>query len=243
MKSQNNAGFDESAQRYLISSDHKLGDDLEIVRNYFAEISFKSILDVATGAGHFTKVFNAEKKFAIDLSFNMAKTALREFSLTAALVSSASEIPFKDRSFDVVGCRIALHHFVEHIKFFHEAFRVLKMGGYFVLIDSIVDVDDSYLNVIEYLRDKSHIRSYTVKEIISFCSDLFRLEYFVNIYKKHDFKEWVSRLGGSDEEIRLIKSNFFQLPDRIKDELKLESVGDNIISYTDKKGVFIFRKL
>lgn len=243
MKSQNNAGFDESAQRYLISSDHKKGDDLEIVKNYFTDLYFERMLDVATGAGHFTKVFNVENKFAIDLSFNMTKTALKEYGLTAVVVGLASEIPFRDETFDIIGCRIALHHFVNPKMFFDEVFRVLKSGGYFVLIDSIVDIDDAFLNVLEYLRDNSHIRSYTVKEIINFNSDDFRLEYFVNIYKKHDFKEWVSRLEGTDHEIALVKENFLKLPYKIKNELKLEIKGDEIISYTDKKGVFIFRKI
>ncbi len=243
MKSQNNLGFDGSAQRYLVSSDHKKGDDLEIVRNYFSEISFKNLLDVATGAGHFTKVFNAENKFAIDLSLNMAKTALKEYKLASAIVGAATEIPFKGDFFDVVGCRIALHHFIDPKSFFNEVFRVSKHKGYFVLIDSIVDIDDAYLNVLEYLRDNSHIRSYTVKEIINFIGDNFRLEFFTNIYKKHDFKEWASRLGATDEEIEALMSNFLKLPDKIKDELKLELCGNDILSYTDKKGLFIFRKL
>lgn len=243
MKPLNSVGFDRSAHRYLISSDHMKGDDLEIVKSYFGSMSFKNMLDLATGAGHFTKVFDAERKFAVDYSYNMAKTALNEYSLTSVVVGSVSEIPFKDESFDVVGCRIALHHFVNPKSFFYDVFRVLKSGGYFVLIDSIVDVDDAYLNVIEYLRDNSHVRSYTVKEIINFTHQFFRIEYFINLYKKHDFKEWVTRLGAKDYEIDIVMDNFLKLPDKIKAELKLEVVDDNILSYTDKKGVFIFRKL
>ncbi|ADR19305.1 class I SAM-dependent methyltransferase [Calditerrivibrio nitroreducens] len=242
-KSKSSDGFDKSFTNYLISSDHKYGDDLEIVKNYFNNIVFETILDVATGAGHFTNVFNAKRKCAVDLSFNMVKTAKEKYHIDFAAVCDSAGLPFFEQSFDLVSCRIAFHHFSRPILFFDEVYRILKKSGYFVLVDSIVDVDDAYLNTIEYIRDNSHIRSYTVKEIINFCSNFFRLEYFRNIYKKHNFKEWAGRLGADEKDIKCIENSFLELPDEIKYELNLEIVENSIYSYTDKKGVFIFKSL
>ncbi|MGB9732014.1 MULTISPECIES: class I SAM-dependent methyltransferase [Calditerrivibrio] len=242
-KSKSSNGFDNSFANYLISSDHKYGDDLEIVKNYFNSIVFETVLDVATGAGHFSNVFNAKRKCAVDLSFNMVKTAKEKYSIDFAAVCDSGGLPFSDQSFDLVSCRIAFHHFTMPVLFFDEVYRILKKSGYFVLVDSIVDIDDAYLNAIEYIRDNSHIRSYTVKEIINFGSNFFRLEYFTNIYKKHNFKEWVGRLGADEEHIKFVENSFLNLPDDIKDELKLEIVENRICSYTDKKGVFIFKRL
>lgn len=233
-------GFDYSAINYLNSSDHKAGDDLEYLSRYFGGITFNRYLDVATAAGHCSKVFKSRFKAGIDLSFNMLKLAKSEFKLNC-VCSNASEIPFRNDTFDLVSCRIALHHFPSPLLFFQEIFRILKKGGYFVLIDSIVDVDDAYLNVIEYFRDNTHIRSYTVKEIIEFAED-FRLINFVQIKRKHKFIEWAKRLNLKDEKILNLKQKFLNLPENIKAELELDIDKDEPISYTDKKGLFIFEK-
>jgi len=241
--SQSSSDFDNAYLNYLNSSDHKDGNDLQIVKNYFSKIKFDRILDVATGAGHFTEAFNSDIKVAIDRSYNMVNTAKNRFGLNLGVVGISESLPFKDRSFDLVGCRIALHHFNIPVDFFGEVFRILNADGFFVLIDSIVDIDDAYLNVIEFLRDEGHIRSYTIREIIDLSCKWFRLEYFVNIYKKHDFYEWVMRLGADGEKIEKVRDAFINLPEKIRNELRLEINGGELLSYTDKKGLFIFKKL
>ncbi|MCX8083696.1 MAG: class I SAM-dependent methyltransferase [Calditerrivibrio sp.] len=242
MKSANNP-FDNSAQNYLLSTDHARGDDLKIVREYFSHKKFHKLLDVATGVGHFTGVFNADEKYAVDLSFNMLNISKKNFPIKLACIAEATCLPFKTGSFDVVTCRIAMHHFQKPDLFFKEVYRILVHKGYFVLIDSIVDVDDAYLNVIEFVRDNSHIRSMTVKEIINLSYELFRLEFFFNIYKEHNFIEWATRLGADENKVMVIKDKFLALPEHVKDELLLKIENNNIKSYTDKKGLFIFTKI
>ncbi len=235
--------FDDSAMNYFESSDHKIGDDLDFCKRYFKGIKFNKLLDVATAAGHFSKVFKANLKVAADISINMLKVAKEKNALKNVVLCNAEEMPFNNNVFDIVTCRIALHHFHYPSNFFKETYRVLKKNGFFVLIDNIVDIDEYYLNKIELIRDKTHIKSLTVQEILSLADKKFRLLSFKNIFKKHNFYEWATRLNPTQDNLNDIEQAFFDLPEYLKQELRVEIDGKKIISYTDKKGVFIFQKI
>ncbi len=237
-------GFDESAQKYLVSSDHREGDDLEFFRRRFERIVFDRLLDVATGAGHFLSAFNVREKIACDPSINMLKVARSYYKPDGVVSCVAETLPFSSSVFDMVTCRIALHHFRSPAAFFSEAFRVLRDGGLLVLVDSIVDVDDEYLNAIERLRDETHVRSYRVEEIVGFGSSSgFRLLEFKFIFKRHDFEEWAYRVSFSEGKFEELKKAFLSLPQRVKDELRVEVKDGEVVSYVDKKGMFIFEKI
>lgn len=233
-------GFDFASLNYLISNDHAYGEDLSFIKNYFKDRKFESILDIATGAGHQSKVFECNLKIGIDLSINMLKTAKREFGIIP-VCASAMQLPFLDNVFNLVCCRIAMHHFENPELFFYESGRVLKDRGILVLVDSVVDVEDGYLNTIEYVRDNTHIRSLTVNEIINYAKN-FRLLTYLQIRKRHDFYDWAKRLNADYEKIKQIESKFIELPENIKQELNVCIENDKVISYTDKKGIFIFEK-
>jgi len=235
--------FDKSAFNYKISSDHKSGTDLDILKYIFENKKFDKTLDVATAAGHCAKIFNAKQYVVSDLSFNMLKETLTDWSSPSAVQNCAESLPFQNQTFDLVSCRIALHHFREAESFFKESFRVLKNKGFLVLIDSLVDIDDAFLNTIEFVRDPSHFRSYTFKEIVDMTSGYFRIEFMQLLYKKHNFGEWAERLNPSRKRLKKITQAFLALPENIKEELSLEVTDENILSYTDKKAVIILRKL
>ncbi len=236
-------GFDDSAINYYTSSDHKTGKDLEFCRQYFKNTHFDKLLDIAAATGHFAKIFEASFKVATDISLNMLKIAREKNGLEHLVSCKAEELPFKKACFDIVICRIALHHFKKPEAFFEEVHRVLENKGVFVLIDSIVDTDEKYLNKIEFIRDNTHIKSLTVTEIMQLADKKFRLLGFQNIFKKHDFSEWAKRLNPDNRTLKNIKNEFLQLPETIKKELKVEIKNKEIISYTDKKGIFIFQKI
>lgn len=235
--------FDNAALNYFFSSDHKEGFDLDYCKDYFSNYTFDKLLDVATATGHFTKVFNAKLTVATDISFNMLKTAKMKNNLENCINCKAENLPFKNKTFDIVTCRIALHHFRNPREFFNETHRVLQKNGFFVLIDSIVDIEDAYLNVIEFVRDNSHFRSYTINEILEFANDKFRLLTFQTQFKRHNFKEWATRLNQDEKTFLKIKESFMELPEKIKEELRIEFEDGKIISYTDKKGIFIFQAI
>lgn len=50
-----------------------------------------------------------------------------------------------------------------------------------IVIERIVDIDDTFTNTVQFLLDKSHIRFFTVNEIVS----EFSKRFFMNEYKSH----------------------------------------------------------
>jgi ubiquinone/menaquinone biosynthesis C-methylase UbiE len=236
-------GFNEAAHNYFHSSDHIKGDDLELIKKNFKGKTFENMLDVATGAGHCAMVISASNKFTMDISIPMLVTAREKNGLCCAACGVSDHLPFRDNSFDILTCRIAMHHFKSPAGFFKEAKRVLRPLGWMVLIDSIVDLDDSWLNVIEYIRDRTHIRSYRLEEILDFAEDDLRLITFQCLFKKHDFPEWASRLNEGEDAVRKIEQAFNDLPEDIQKELEIVKTHGRITAYTDKKGFFIFRSI
>jgi len=236
-------GFSEAAFNYYISSDHIKGDDLDLIRKNFKNKEFECLLDVATGAGHCAAAVPAKRRCTLDPSIPMLKTAKDKFSLNTPVCAVAEAMPFADNTFDIITCRIAMHHFKSPALFFREAKRVLRPLGWMILIDNIVDVEDSYLNVIEYIRDSTHVRSYRLDEIMSFAGDDFRLIDYSCLFKKHDFPEWAGRLGGGTETLEHIENAFRDLPDDIQKELEVEKTYGRVSAYTDKKGFFVFRSV
>lgn len=126
------------------------------------------VLDVATGAGH-TALYLAERGYRVT-ACDVARAMLDRTEVEAAergfeieLQQHVAEVfPYADESFDLVTCRVAGHHFSEPAAFVKEAARVLKPGGYFLLIDGSVpdgeSVAEAWTHEVEKLRDPSHGR-------------------------------------------------------------------------------------
>jgi len=236
-------GFDNSAENYLKSSDHAVGSDLDYFKKYFTDKRFSKALDVACAAGHFGASFPVEALYTADISYNMLKTARDSFGFDMPVLTRGEFLPYKSDTFDMVGCRIAMHHFMNPCMFINDVFRVLKPDGYFVLIDSVVGFEDAELNRIELIRDVTHRRSFKVEEIKAMAEvEGFQLETSEVFYKEHKFDEWARRLKPSEEQYESTVRAFLELPPKVKKELRLQAEGSSITSYTDKKAIFIFRK-
>jgi ubiquinone/menaquinone biosynthesis C-methylase UbiE len=89
------------------------------------------VLDVACGTGLFSRglLEKASEVYGVDLSWGMLHQA-REYSTEMKLVrASADELPFKDNSFDLITCFVALHLFDDLDQVLAEMNRVLVNGG------------------------------------------------------------------------------------------------------------------
>jgi SAM-dependent methyltransferase len=160
--------FGRQSKRY--GAGHILAD-VSDVSSALSRIEIPSrarVLDVACGAGH-TGLFFASLGHDVtlaDLAGPMLERVLEAAAERGLRIQtrqhSAEEFPYADRSFDLVTCRVAPHHFSSPEAFVRETARVLVSGGSFLLIDGSVHDDgkeaEDWLHAVEKLRDPSHHR-------------------------------------------------------------------------------------
>ena len=136
-------------------------------------------LDVASGGGH-TGLLLASLGHEVILSditqamLDRAQETARERGLSVAVrLHAAESLPYPNGSFDLVTCRVAAHHFSSAELFVRETARVLKAGGWFLLIDGTVEDEQSeaeeWSHQVEKLRDPSHHRFITPRQWHQLC--------------------------------------------------------------------------
>lgn len=177
----------KAAQEQFARQSHRYGqghilENVEDVRSAVDLMHLANhsrVLDVATGAGH-TGLFLASLGHEVVLA-DIAAPMLDRARKTAAergldiktQLHAAEEFPDADATFDLVTCRVAAHHFSSPAKFISEAARVLRSGGWLLLIDGSVQDDEpdaeEWLHAVEKLRDPSHHRFLTPRAWARLC--------------------------------------------------------------------------
>jgi SAM-dependent methyltransferase len=172
------------------------------------------VLDVATGAGH-TGLFLASLGHDVTLAdiaqpmLDKAVKTAAERGLTVKTVQHpAEQFPHADATFDLVTCRVAAHHFSFPEKFMAESARVLKPGGYFLLIDGTVADDqpeaEAWIHSVEKLRDPSHNRFLTPRAWSALCQSCGLAVRSVTVvpFKQPDLN-WYFEAAATPDENRI----------------------------------------
>jgi len=143
-------------------------------------MSAARVLDLGCGGGHvsYRAAPHVAEVVACDVTPSMldagaATAAERGLSNIVVQQGAAEDLPFPNASFDVVLCRFTAHHWQDVEAGLRQARRVLKPGGRGVFIDTVVPTGrilDTHLQAVEVLRDASHVRNYSVAELISALS-------------------------------------------------------------------------
>ncbi len=184
--------FGAVAADYVTSKVHASGQDLAWLVEAAALTGIERVLDVATGGGHtaFALAPHALAVVALDLTRPMLEVAqaeanARQLSNITYLEGDAQALPCEDRSFDVVACRHAPHHFPNLQQAVREWARVLKPGGKLLLVDSTSPEEpdaDALLHEIETLRDPSHVRNHRLSEWTTLLNEAG--------FTVHEAREW-----------------------------------------------------
>lgn len=247
--------FGASAAAYVASPGHAAGDDLAQLVAWAEGGPDRVALDVATGGGHTALALAAHygRVVATDLTEPMLIAAesfihAKGVDNIAFRLADAEALPFADATFDAVSCRIAPHHFPEPARFVAEVARVLKVGGLFLLEDSVVPDDpalDAFINRVEALRDHTHARSLsgTAWRDLLNASGL-RIEAEVLHRKPHPFDDWLARSRTSDADRATLIALFRDASPiaRTTFAVTFDAAG-RLLSFTDDKILLKARKI
>lgn len=104
----------------------------QIILDVLGNISGKTILDACCGDGFFTNTLSTKclKVVGFDGSKNLIKIAKHDFrTIDFKVADLREELPYKDNSFDIVCCSLALMDVDEISNFLCEVNRILKPDG------------------------------------------------------------------------------------------------------------------
>ena len=157
----------------------KFGGDInrhyEILRKELKSIHEKHVLELATGSGSAVNFLPNDNQYTgTDISPGLLRKAVNHFNNAGFknpdfYVTSANELPFGDKLFDVVICILSLNFFDDIKKTFEEIHRVADTEAIFICS----------VPVPERNKLKSKIRGslYSEKELENICQEVgFRFE-------------------------------------------------------------------
>ena len=246
--------FASSASRYLASTDHQSGPDLDIIKQVASQLFPALTVDVASGAGHALRAASPYSgiRVALDLTMEMLKVArehLRGVGLdnVQLLQAAAGSLPFTDSTVSLLTCRIAPHHFPSIPEFLQEVARVIEPEGCSIIIDSVAPDEpesDRFINEMEKLRDPSHIRSHTLEHWLELFEAAGLETISVELFERtHPFKEWAVRTGLDEDGVRALENGFASAAPHIREKFKVQLDEEGRVeSYTDEKGIFVLKK-
>lgn len=222
------AQFGRNAAHYATSAVHAKGVSLARLVEMVSPQKEWIALDVATGAGHTAAAFapHVGRVIASDITPEMLGEARKlatdkGFGNMETAVADAEALPFGDGTFNLVTCRIAPHHFGDVPRFVAEAWRVLKPGGVFALVDNVspgpettpefakADLRDAAIsyNAFEKVRDPSHGRALVTEEWREIAGDTgFQITHVEHQTKAMDFDGWCRNMSVPAETVPRLRA-------------------------------------
>jgi len=180
--------FTKQAIPFTQLSEHSDRYGLELILELAKPQKDDIVLDVACGPG--IVAFELSKFVSnvtgIDITpamIEQAKELQKEKKLNNLTwkLGDITRMPFDDSSFSLVVTRYSFHHILEPKKVLEEMLRVSKPNGRIIIIDATPESSKANeYNSVEKLRDPSHVKAYTFKEL----SDMMEEIGLVNLETK-----------------------------------------------------------
>jgi ubiquinone/menaquinone biosynthesis C-methylase UbiE len=221
--------FGSTAEKYLTSTVHSSGLDLQRLSERAKALPASSVLDLGCGAGHASFALargGARRIVACDPAIQMLEVVQREaaargYGQIETLAGPAECVARADSSFDLVVTRYSAHHWPDVRRALHEIGRVLKPGGTLIVIDVLAPENpllDTVLQTVEILRDASHVRNYRESEWRAlFAAAHFSDPTVLRWKLPMAFDSWVARIGTSAARIAALQTVFAELPREARD--------------------------
>jgi SAM-dependent methyltransferase len=222
--------FGARAANYLTSAVHARGADLERLKAMAGQLRPKRALDLGCGAGHVSFALahgGAHRVTAYDPSSQMLEVVAQVAAtrgleqLIDTCAGAAEVLPFETNTFDLVVTRYSAHHWASVPRALAECARVVAPGGRMVVIDVLAPESpllDTSLQVIEFLRDASHVRNYRASEWRTMFLAAGFGEPAITTWKLPiDFNDWIARIGTPADRIAALESVFSALPGETRD--------------------------
>lgn len=174
IKKEVQAQFTQTASSYVENPIHAKGSDLPRLIVAAQLTGRERVLDVGTATGHTAFAFAPYVKEVVGVDLTPAmleiareQAAKKKLNNVIFQEADVENLPFEDATFDRVTCRICAHHFPRLEHAVAEMHRVLKTDGMLLVVDNVVPEQqelDEWINTIERLRDRSHVRAYKRSE-------------------------------------------------------------------------------
>ena len=215
--------FGRFAERYVTSKAHAKGPELDRLVEIARPQPDWIALDIATGGGHTALEFAplVTRMIATDIAPNMLAAAEAFITTQGAdnvtfKPANAEDLPFENKTFDLVTCRIAPHHFHHCAGFVRESARVLRPSGVLLVQDHVLPEDvqaSRFVDGFEKLRDPSHNRAFSESEWTGmFQSAGLKVVHIEQIIKSHDFIPWTMRQGCTAKTVERLASMLQEAP-------------------------------
>jgi ubiquinone/menaquinone biosynthesis C-methylase UbiE len=140
----------------------------------------KIIVDVGCGTAGLTVALSSllpglEIIVGMDISPQMINVASRTIAATnnvSLTFGEATALPFKDSSVDCVMCLNSFHHYQNQSAAVIGIARVLRPGGYFVLLDAFSDnpIRKLWCRVLKFSFEEPYARFHTKRSLSDICA-------------------------------------------------------------------------
>jgi ubiquinone/menaquinone biosynthesis C-methylase UbiE len=208
--------FGHVAENYRTSAVHAAGQDLEAIIELARTVPTPTVLDMGCGAGHVTVGVApwSTKVVACDLTAAMLDQVWmlageRGVTNIETKQADASHLPFDDASFDIVVSRLSAHHWTDLPAAMAECRRLLKPSGHFIMGDVVAPENpafDTFLQTIEYLRDRSHVRDYSISQWRAMFEQIGMEARIVGTWPLPlNFESWVTRMATPTPQVEILR--------------------------------------
>ncbi len=139
----------------------------------------QSLLDIGVGTGRLIDMFSEQDKHGVDISIDYLRLAAQKG--ISPYLAKAEELPFEDKSFDIIVSTDVLEHVLDLNAAIAEMYRVLKPGGHLIVRVPYREELSSYLKE-DYPYEFAHLRNFDEYGLQLLFSRIFKFNFIEESY-------------------------------------------------------------